>query len=252
MKEEKVASSKIFNFFDWLWRLMVLNVLTIITSLGIITIIPSICACFKTIKDTKETNNPGIFKPYFFNFRYLFRDTVLFSVILVILVAICGYAYLWYDGVIGETSDSLERLDQIWLVIAMFSIVIVLCSIIVVTMAFIQIPMIITYFSYGYHDNIRLSFLIAFRYLITTLIEFVIVLASIVLLFNAIVINSLIPLWLFFGISLPSYLIYMISRRVYLVMANNEDDDDIDYQNKTINRENYEDKNQTYKGENDD
>ena len=86
MKEQK--TSKIYVFFDWLWRLMVLNVLTIITSLGLITIMPSICACFKTIKDTKEDKEVKIFKPFFSNFRYLFRDTVWFSVILIALIGV--------------------------------------------------------------------------------------------------------------------------------------------------------------------
>ena len=254
MKEEKTRNSKIYSFFDWVWRLMALNVITIVTSLGIITIMPSICACFKTIKDTKEEKETKIFKPYFENFRYLFRDTVWFSVIFVAVVGICGYAYLWYDGVLGETGNSIEHLDKVWQAIAMFGIVILIGCFVVVFMAFIQLPMVINYFSYGYKDNIKLSFLIAFKYLMTSIIELAVAIASIALLINAIVINSLIPAWLFFGITIPELCIYLISRRVYRFLALNEEDDgeDIDYQNKTVNRETYEDDTKTNKGEQND
>lgn len=251
MKEQK--TSKIYVFFDWLWRLMVLNVLTIVTSLGLITIMPSICACFKTIKDTKEDNEVKILKPFFNNFRYLFRDTVWFSVILIALLGMCGYAYLWYDGVLGEVGGSIEKLDQIWQIIAMFGIVILIGCFLVVAMAFIQIPMIINYFSYGYKDNIKLSFYLAFKFFVTSLVEFFVMAISVALLVNAIFINSLIPAWLFFGISLPLYLIYLISRRIYRFIAmGEEDDEDIDYQNKTVNPETYEDQNKTIKGDKND
>ncbi len=74
MSEKNIRNGKVFNFFDWVWRLMVLNVLTLVFSLGIITIMPAICASFKTIKDTKENYNSKIFKPFIINFAYLFSN----------------------------------------------------------------------------------------------------------------------------------------------------------------------------------
>ena len=47
---------------------MVLNLLTIVFSLGVITIMPAVCAAFKTIKDTKENYTPKIVKPFIANF----------------------------------------------------------------------------------------------------------------------------------------------------------------------------------------
>lgn len=243
MKDEKVGQSKVYSFFDWVWRLMVLNVLTIVFSLGIITIMPAICACFKTIKDTKEEYTTHIFRKFFWNFRYLFRDTFAFSIILVIAVVVCGYAYLWYDGVVGATNNSLEKMDQTWLIIAMVAIMMVMLGALIVTMAFIQLPMVINYFYYGFIDNIKLCFYMAFKYIITTLIETAVVITSLIVLVNAIFSYHLIPLWLFFGISLPLYVVYMVSRRFYryMEMEYGEDFDDVDYQNKVVNRETYED-----------
>lgn len=253
--EEKKSNSKIFNFFDWVWRLMVINVFTIIFSIGIVTIVPSICAAFKTIKDTKENYTTKIIKPFINNFNYLFRDTFVFSIILIFIVGVAGYGLLWYDGAIGSTNGSDEQLDNVWFIISMISITIVFIGITVVLMAFIQVPMIITYFNYGYLDSIKLSFYMAFKYFITTIMETAIVIVSIVVLFNALFIYHLLPLWLFFGISLPQYLIYVLSRRFYTFVSGQteEYDDDIDYQNKQINRETYEDENKTItKGEKDD
>ena len=158
MGDKKLSDSKLWIFFDWVWRLMVLNVLVLLTSIGVITIVPAICAAFKSIKDTKENYSSSIIKNYFINFRYLFRDTFAFSIILLIIIGICGYAFLWYDGVVGTTQGSGEQMDQTWLMIAVISIVIVIIGSIILLMAFIQIPMVINYFYYGFIDNIKLSF----------------------------------------------------------------------------------------------
>ena len=89
MSDKKIINSKVWIFFDWVWRLMVLNVLVLVTSIGIITIVPAICAAFKSIKDCKENYTSKIIKPFFQNFVYLFRDTFLFSIILLIIIGIC-------------------------------------------------------------------------------------------------------------------------------------------------------------------
>ena len=249
MKENKVSNSKVFIFFDWVWRLMVLNLLTIVFSLGIITIMPAICATFKTIKDTKENYTPKIFKPFLQNFIYLFRDTFVFSILLIMLIGVAGYAFLWYDGVVGATQGSINDLDKTWLTIALISITIVSIGILLVSMAFIQIPMVINYFYYGFMDNIKLSFYMAFKYIITTIIEVFVSGLSIVLLFNALFIYHLIPLWLFFGISVPLYVNYTVSLRFYRFVSgqSEEEDEEIDYQGKVVNRETYEDENKTKK-----
>lgn len=251
MGEKKLTDSKLWIFFDWVWRLMVLNVLVILTSIGIITIVPAICAAFKSIKDTKENYTSSVIRNYFINFRYLFRDTFGFSIILILLVGICGYAFLWYDGVVGTTQGNLEQMDQTWLTIAIVSIVIVILGMFILLMAFIQIPMVVNYFYYGFIDNIKLSFYMAFKYIITALLETVVVIASLYVLLTALFEYYLIPIWLFFGISLPLYVMYTLSRRFYRYMADTfeDEDEDIDYQNKTVNRETYEDDTKTIKGE---
>ena len=253
MKEEKIGGGKVFTFFDWVWRLMVLNVLVIVTSLGVITICPAVCAAFKTIKDTKEKYTPQIFRPFFFNFRYLFRDTFVFSIILVLIIGIGGYGYLWYDGVVGSTTGSGEGLDKAWFAIGMVSIVLLVVGGIIVLMTFIQLPMVLTYFPYGFSDNVRLCFFMAFKHFMTSILETAIGIVSIVLLINGLFIYSLLPMWLFFGISLPLYLDYILSRRIYKVTSDNLDDDadEYDYQGKKVNRETYEDDKKTIKEDED-
>lgn len=249
MSENKAPNNKVFSFFDWVWRLMVLNMMMLLFSVGIITIMPTICAGFKTIKDTKENYTPKIVKPFISNFLYLFRDTFVFSIILVAVIGIAGYAFLWYDGVVGATGGSNNQLDQTWLIIAMVSITIVVVGIAMISMAFVQIPMVLNYFYYGFIDNIKLSFYMAFKYFITTLIEVIVMAASVILLINALFLYHLLPLWLFFGISVPLYIDYIISQRFYRYVSGQTEDDEeeIDYQNKIVNRETYEDNNITKK-----
>lgn len=251
MEDKKLTNSKVWIFFDWVWRLMVLNVLVLVTSIGIITIVPAICAAFKSIKDTDDNYTPHIIKNYFQNFRYFFRDTFVFSILLIIFIVICGYAFLWYDGVVGVTTGSQEQMDQTWLMIAVVSIVIVIIGMLVILMSFIQVPMVMTYFYYGLIDSIKLSFYMAFKYIITTIIETFVVIISLVVFINAIFTYYLLPIWLFFGISLPLLVMYKVSRRFYkFVSESYEEDDDLDYQGKTVNRETYEDNTKTKKGDN--
>lgn len=249
MGEVKVPNNKVFSFFDWVWRLMVLNMLTIVFSIGIITIMPAICAAFKTIKDTKENYTTKIFRPFINNFLYLFRDTFVFSIILVVVVGVAGYGFLWYDGVVGAVTGSDNQMDKTWMIIAMIAITVVVIGLIVVSMSFIQLPMVLNYFYYGYIDNIKLSFYMAFKYPLTTIIELVVMIISGILLFNALFLYHLLPLWLFFGISVPLYVNYTVSLKFYkFVSGQTEDEDDeVDYQNKTVNRETYEDNNITMK-----
>ena len=253
MSDKKIINSKVWIFFDWVWRLMVLNVLVLVTSIGIITIVPAICAAFKSIKDCKENYTSKIIKPFFQNFVYLFRDTFLFSIILLIIIGICGYGFLWYDGAIGSTQGSGETMDQTWFTISLIAIVIIVVGVFVVGTALIQIPMVINYFYYGFIDNVKLCFYMAYKYFITSLIEIFVVGLSAFILLNALFIYALMPVWLFFGISLPLYVMYIVSRRFYrYVSENTEDDEEIDYQGKTINRETYEDETKTIKGDNND
>ena len=250
MNDKKMDSkSKVLIFFDWVWRLMVINVLVLITSIGVITIMPAICAAFKSIKDTKENYTSSIFRKYFSDFRYLFKDTYTFSFIFIFIIGVCGYAFLWYDGVVGATQGSVEQMDQTWLTIALVSIVIVVIGTLIVITAFIQLPMVINYFNCRFTDNIKLCFYMAYKYIITSLIEIVVVLASAILLINALFIYQLFPIWLFFGITLPLYVMYIVSRRFYRYVSETDEDDfeDIDYQNKTVNRETYEDETKTIK-----
>ena len=98
-------------------------------------------------------------------------------------------------------------------------------------------------------DNVKLSFYMAFKYIITTVIELFITGLSVVLLINALFIYHLIPLWLFFGISVPLYVNYTVSLRFYRFVSGQaeEEDQEIDYQGKVVNRETYEDENKTKK-----
>ena len=67
MNYEKKMNSKIYIFFDWLYKLLIMNVFTLIFICLVITFLPAVTAMNATIKyDINETN---IFKCYFSNFK---------------------------------------------------------------------------------------------------------------------------------------------------------------------------------------
>ena len=68
------GNSKILAVFEWIWRIFVLNTLTLVCILGVITIVPSLVACFRTIKACYEEDETHYVKAYFKNFVYCFKD----------------------------------------------------------------------------------------------------------------------------------------------------------------------------------
>ncbi len=247
MNEEKITNSKVYVFFDWLWRLLVLNVLTLITSLGIITFFPAIVACFKSIKDNKENYNTKIIVPYFKNFASVFKETVGIGIVILIMFGISLYAYLWYDGVVGQTAQNEYEGDSVWFTISLISVFAMMGFGLVISMAVLQLPMVTTYFRTRFLDKIRFSFFMAFKFIAPTLLELVILVVDLVVLFVPVVM----PLWVFFGISFPLYLIYVVSKRPYYYLSNNQDEeieDDTHLLDQTEVRENYEDDKKTKRG----
>ena len=116
----------------------------------------------------------------------------------------------------------------------------------VILMAGIQTIIVTVYFRATFMQKIRLSFFMAFKYIPSTLLEVVVIVAFLML----IIYLPLLPIWIFFGISVPLFLIYLISRRIYTYLQDNgfSSKDELDNKDEDV-RENYEDDTKTNKGD---
>lgn len=223
MREDKIFGGKVYTFFDWVWRLMVLNILTIIVSCGLITVCPAVCATFKSIKDNKEQSDAKIFKPWFKNFAYFFKDTFGYSILLLLITGLSIFAFIRYGSI-----DKSSLADPKLLPLFSIGFVVVVAGTVLILITYIQLPMVMTYLNYGFLDSIRLCFYYAFKHFLTTILEVAASALSLFILILSFFSPGFMPMWLFFGISLPLFCNYLLSRKIYRFAAMNEEEDEDD------------------------
>lgn len=236
--QKDMTSSKLYIIAEWIWRLFVLNTLTLVTFLGIITIMPALVACFRTIKICYEEDETHYIKTYYKNFVYCFKDTVFLGVFVFIVLGMLGYAYYYYSVVIDTLVEdgTFKGWLNLYSILLGFDIVFFLVLFLVI----IQFPMVVTYFHFRFFDKIRFAFYMAYKHVGMSLLIFLVNVVNVVIV-------VLLPYYFFFFFfSIPILVTFMLSRRVYWFTASNvtygEDEaDEYDRTGKKVNRETYED-----------
>lgn len=212
MNIEKLINSRVFSFFDWVWKLVILNLLTLITSLGIITILPSFVACYETIRNYDEGVNKNVFSLFYRNFAAYFKRTVGMGILILVVLLILGYAFIYYGDNVKYWIE--EGYDNILVTIFTFARYFILFIIIMIFMITIQLPMVYSFFNFRFFDNIRFAFYVTFKFIGQSLLSiFVWALSFIILIY-------LLAFWFFVGFSVTIYLIYRISIPVYRTLIN--------------------------------
>lgn len=231
------TQGKVYRFFDWVWKLFIINALSLICSLGVITFIPSVVAGFRTIKDCYEEDESHYIKKYFQNFLFCFKDTVIIGILVLLLYGVLFYAYVFYSEVIREMEEAGNLESYINLYSILLSLIILFF--LILTIVVIQIPVAVTYFHLRFFDKIKFAFYMTFKHFGITLCLFLILsISGMLMLFWP-------PYIFLFSFSIPLYIIYLLTRKPYWAVANmmeyEEEEDEYDLQNKSQVREDYED-----------
>ena len=242
-KERKIdgkdpTQGKIYRFFDWVWKLFVINTCTLVCCLGIVTILPSLIAGFRTIKDCYEEDETHYFKKFFYNFRFCFRDSILIGIIVLLCFGILLYAYIYYS----ELIDALNSQTGYGGYVTMYSIFLscIMIFFLILTIFFIHLPISITYFHLRFFDKFRFTFYMTFKHFGITLCLFLLVSINLMLMLVW-------PPYIFlFSFSLPLFAMYLLSRKPYWTVQNNMvyeeyEEDEYDMKGVKQNREDYED-----------
>lgn len=206
MDIEKLVNSRVYSFFDWIWRLVILNILTLITSLGIITILPSFTACYKTITTFQEGSSQNVFTVYFSNLKRYFIEPLKGNVLILGATIIFVIAIVYYLSNSGG-EGVLATISTVGFYFVLFLVLILLVM-------FIQLPMIYTQFYFRYFDYFRFAFIIAFRNIILS-IAYLGSFALCGLLFI-----YFLPGWLMCGISLPIFIGNLLFKKTYWKLIN--------------------------------
>ncbi len=206
---EKKYNSKVHRFFDLVYKLIVLNILTVITSLPVVTLFPAFVACIATMKNNMDES--GIFKPFFKNFGKYFWTSFKMGIMLLIVLAILGYSFFFW------IFQEFENSQMEW--IAQAGLVVMIICIIVYLFATVHLPLIIiTIVDINNFQKFKLSIFIAFRYILTTLVlilAYVIILAPVILTLFQIIHSAFLGMWMIIGVSLPLFLAIRFTAPVY-------------------------------------
>lgn len=198
MDIESKYNSKAHRFFEWLFMLVFVNIITILLLIPIITILPAITAMFATIKDSINEGPNKPIKMYFRNFMKYSEKSFILELIIGIILIIAGISVWYYYGKIGAG----QILSNIGFWIMLIFIVIMIIMI-------LHIPLlIVTFKNLRSREILKTSMYIAFRYLGITLIALVMFVISIVGIVAA-------PIWFLVGFSGPAYLLIKVSEPLY-------------------------------------
>ncbi|MDD4211856.1 MAG: DUF624 domain-containing protein [Bacilli bacterium] len=211
MNIEKFVNSKIYRFFDWVWRITVLNILTLITSLGIITFLPSITACYKTIYDYTAGEEKNVFSAYFRNLKNNFIRPLEGNIFIIGAAIVFVVALIFYS----ETSEGVGILTTIS-VIGFYFVAFAMVLLLLIT---IQLPMIYTHFNFRYFDNFRFAFYVATKHIASSL-GCVLIIALEVLLYIVFV-----PLWAVTCLSIPILAGHLLFKKTYWMLIHQENQD---------------------------
>ena len=210
---EQKLNSKPYRFFDQVYRLLVLNVLTIILGITVIGLFPAFVATTATLKQGNQMN---VFKQFFKNFLHYFKKSFFVGLILFVLYLVDIYAiYFYATSVVKDASE----FDLTLLFINAGFIVSGIAFILITFLSVHLALLLITFESFTVGEIYRTSFYVSIRYFLTTLILFVlqvlIIGSFIYCMFDA----RFLAVWLLVGISLPVFLQVKVTAPIYYKLS---------------------------------
>ena len=222
MNNEKFINSKFFAVCEWLWRLVVLNFLTLITCLGVITILAAMTSCVKSFKAYQEGCDKNVFVTYWLNLKSCIVKSLIHSAIFVILGLAIAYA-IWVYVLNLEAEDIEEGMVRFYTI----GLSITFMFGLIVLISFLQYPLLFTYFKFKFFEQFKMGIYMGVKYILITLVGLASVAGSVAMFLYAT------PLWFFIGVSLPLFLIYAVSKNKYGYLSYNIYDiknaDNLDY-----------------------
>lgn len=222
MDFEKLQESKVFGFFDWVYRLFILNLITILFFLPVITALPGIVATYATLRDHLDGDITNTFKLYFRNFKKYFERSFTVWIVIVIAAAIGGYSIFFYGGLNKE-----NILSQAGFYVMVFMILIIFIIL-------VNLPLLIINFKkLEGVDLLKASTYVSFKFLGTTLV-------LLGLLIVTIITFPFLPYSLLVGVTLPIFIALKVTRPVYRYLTHIKFDERM-----TIEIEEDEDENET-------
>ncbi|HOI85026.1 MAG TPA: YesL family protein [Acholeplasmataceae bacterium] len=205
MNYEKSFYQKINTIADWVIRIIMINVLMILTSIPLITLFPSLAAGYKLLYEYKHKNETKLFKTYFLFFKTDFMRKLQIGIILIVVLLIGYFNVTYYVDILRENENLFYQMGYY------------------ITFAFLFVALVITLYTLPIVNiyprlnltlMMKLAFALSGKYFLRTLVLFVIHLIPFALMLTPL--TSLIMV--FAGLSLPMILSVLIHEKASLYL----------------------------------
>ncbi|HHU21390.1 MAG TPA: hypothetical protein GXZ51_02980 [Acholeplasma sp.] len=250
MDVEKYANSKVFTFFEWTYRLIVINLMNLLltalfsivfwllfisfekvvhfylailfTLLGFIN---TSLASFKTIKDLSGYRRSGLYKTYFSNLWYCFKEVWLIELLILIVYAFLLGSLIIYSLILNHQDFVYDFVGIVYTVGYWLDWILLFF----LTQAVIAFWPVYSYFQMSKWNYIKASFYMLFKLFFPTLITGIFFFLLPLLTFTLGMISSswallFISIFSLFGITLPQFLYFKMTKGKYVYLTKNPDD----------------------------
>ena len=267
-QQEKKMKSKLYIFFEWVFNLLVSNVLILIPIVPVVayfrffvnkenatntvnivillvglllfllTLFPNITACTKTMKDGIDTDI--VFKTHFRNFKESFKKSFFVGIIFFIVLSVIIFGLLFYIFQdFHEYEDGQKIFEQIGEKVSSAGVIVMFVALIFLLLMIANVPLIIVNFKkLTVGEIIKSAFYLSFRYFLTTFILFILLIFSVgigILCFLS-QMAILLLAWMMIGISLPIMLgvritkpiFYMLEKKQFERIMHYDEEDELD------------------------
>lgn len=207
MNFEKFINSRIFMFFDFLYKIIIINILTVLTiALGLVifSLMPAIVSLIILIRTIEPQSDFPLIKTFTNSFFKNYKRVILVSVFYLVCALILTYNTYYFYTVLQTNKSTL-------IVIGYYVTLVMDITLII---SFINACFIMVYYPYLKNKNvIKYSFILLLIYPLKSIIAFLIVIGTLVL-------SALVPpLSIFLFISLAFYFINLIYRNSYIKLV---------------------------------
>lgn len=198
MDSQKITNSKIYQFLDFIMRLLLLNLLTLTFSFPLITFITSIVACHDVVKQYLNDGSTMVFRPFWESFKRNFNKTIILGIGMVLVAFLIANSVIFFYHNLTDGG------------IYIFGFYLTLATILVLMIILVNYPLTCIYFkNLRVIDYLKLSTIFGFKDLTISLIVVIIYVVFAYLGY------SFYPFFIFWGISVPVYLVVKVSRKHY-------------------------------------
>jgi uncharacterized membrane protein YesL len=198
---EKPLYQKLNSIADWIIRIIVTNILVIVTALPIVTLYAALSAGFNVFADVLDKDEENIFKRFYDHFKAHLPKRLLIGTLMILLV-LFGYYNLLYYREILKSNDTLFYVIGYY---AMFSLIIILFVLTLQSFAVSRV-----YPNANVTMTFKLSFFISGKYFIRTFLLIVIWTLPVLLFFSP----FLMTLFFFAGVGMPLLLQALLARPI--------------------------------------